>query len=81
MDSVFTQSVLANVVLGGVYVAYKVMHRCLTSRCRYTRDDGFTFDLDGEAGDSPPCPVQDMQKIAEMIQARSKIHTLRQNPV
>ena len=80
MDSVFTQSVLANVVLGAVYVAYKVTHRCLTSRCRYNRDDGFTFDLDGDDGQAP-CPVSDMQKIAEMIQARSKLHTMRQNPI
>jgi len=80
MDSVFTQSALANVVLAVVYMGYKVTHRCLTSRCRYTRDDGFTFDLDGDT-DEAPCPVTDMQKIAEIIHARSKLHTMRQNPI
>jgi hypothetical protein len=79
MDSVFTQSALANVVLAVVYMGYKVTHRCLTSRCRYTRDDGFAFDLDGD--EDSPCPVADMQKIAEMIQARSKLHTMRHNPI
>ena len=74
MDSVFTQSVLANVLLGGVYIIYKVSHRCLTSRCRYSRDAGFTFDLDGEGGDQP-CPIQDMQKIAELIKQRSELHS------
>jgi len=77
MDSVFTQSVLANVVLAGGYISYKVVHRCLTSRCRYTRDDGFTFDLDGPLDEEAPCPVQDMKKIAELIQARSKLHSTR----
>ena len=75
MDSVFTQSVLANVVLGAVYIVYKISHRCLTSRCRYSRDDGFTFDLDGEDADDQPCPVQDMQRIAEMIKQRSELHS------
>jgi hypothetical protein len=80
MDSVFTQSVLANVVLGGVYITYKLMQKCLSSRCHYTRDGGLAFDLDGPTDDAP-CPVEDMQKIAEMIQARSKLHAPRVNPV
>ena len=80
MDSVFTQSALANVGLAAVYILYKVSHRCLTSRCRYTRDDGLVFDIDGEGG-KEPCPVEDLHKIAEMIKRRSELHTMRQNPI
>ncbi len=77
MDSVFTQSVLANVVLAGGYISYKVVHRCLSSRCHYTRDGGLEFDLDGPLDEDAPCPVEDMKKIAELIQARSKFHSTR----
>lgn len=45
MDSVFAESVAANALLVGVYVIYKIINRCLTSKCRYTREDGLDFDL------------------------------------
>ena len=80
MDSVFSQSVAANALLAGGYVFYKLVHRCLTSKCRYTRDDGFSFDLDGDSAEAP-CAATDLQKIAELIQNRSKAYTTRRIPI
>ncbi len=70
MDSVFAESVAANALLVGVYVVYKLINRCLTSKCRYTREDGLDFDL----GSTPADAANDMEKIAELLKARSMHH-------
>ncbi len=70
MESVFAESVAANALLVGVYVAYKMINRCLTSKCRYTKDDGWNFDL----GETAPDAATDMDKIAELLKARSMHH-------
>ena len=70
IDSVFAESVAANALLVGVYVIYKIINRCLTSKCRYTREDGLDFDL----GSTPMDAATDMDKIAELLKARSLHH-------
>ena len=70
MDSVFAESVAANALLVGVYVIYKIINRCLTSKCRYTREDGLDFDL----GATPMDAANDMERIAELLKARSMHH-------
>ena len=71
MESVFAESVAANALLVGVYIAYKVINRCLTSKCRYTKDDGWNFDLGETAG---PDAATDMERIAELLKTRSMHH-------
>ena len=73
MDSVFAESVAANGLLVGVYVIYKLINRCLTSKCRYSKDDGWDFDL----GDVQHDAATDMERIAELIKARSMHHKSR----
>lgn len=70
MESVFAESVAANAILVGVFVIYKIINRCLTSKCRYTREDGLDFDL----GATPIDAADDMNKIAELLKARSMHH-------
>ena len=70
MESVFAESVAANALLVGVYVVYKIINRCLTSKCRYTREDGLDFDL----GDTPTDAAADMERISELLKARSLHH-------
>ena len=65
-------SILANVLLAGAYVVYKVADRCLNSKCRYTKDEGFTFDLDNPAESDDP--FAEMQKLAELIKDRAEHH-------
>jgi len=67
-----SNNLLANGLLAGFYVVYKILDRCMHSKCKYTKDDGFAFDLDGaEEGE---CPVSDMQKIAELLKSRALVH-------
>lgn len=73
MDDSLGNNLLANGVLAGVYIVYKVVDRCLHSRCKYTKLDGLTFDLDGEDGDVP-CPAVEMDKIAELLKSRANLH-------
>ena len=65
----FYDSLGANAVLAAVYVVYKLLDRCLHSKCRYNRDGGLDFDL-GDQTDA----VADMDKIAELIKSRSLLH-------
>ena len=65
----FYDSLGANAVLAAVYVIYKLLDRCLHSKCRYNRDGGLDFDL-GDQTDA----VADMDKIAELIKSRSLHH-------
>jgi hypothetical protein len=62
-------NLLANGVLAAIYVIYKIVDRCLHSRCKYTKLDGFAFDMDGEQDDL--CPATDLEKVAEMLKARA----------
>ena len=66
----FLDSLGANAVLAAVYVVYKLLDRCLHSKCRYNRDGGLDFDL----GDQTADPVQDLDKLAELIKSRSMLH-------
>ncbi len=65
----FYDSLGANAVLAAVYVVYKLLDRCLHSKCRYNRDGGLDFDL-GDQSDA----LADMDKIAELIKSRSLHH-------
>ena len=65
----FVQSLGANAILMAVYVVYKVIDRCLHSKCRYNKDAGWDFDL-GEPEDA----ATDMNKIAELLKSRSLHH-------
>ena len=65
----FYDSLGANAVLAAVYVVYKLLDRCLHSKCRYNRDGGLDFDL-GDQTDA----LADMDKIAELIKSRSLHH-------
>ena len=40
-----SNNLLANGLLAGFYVVYKIIDRCMHSKCRYTKTDGFTFDI------------------------------------
>ena len=73
MDGLYN-NMLANALLAGFYVAYKVVDRCLHSKCRYTKDQGFTFDLDGDPQEGVACPATDMEKIAEIIKSRAMVY-------
>jgi len=64
-------NLLANGVLALAYVGYKILDRCMHSKCKYTKLDGFAFDLDGE---DPECAVSDMEKIAELLKSRAMAH-------
>jgi hypothetical protein len=67
-------NLLANGVLALAYVGYKILDRCMHSKCKYTKDDGFAFDLDGADEGTEQCPVSDMQKIAELLKSRAMVH-------
>ena len=66
-------NLLANGVLALAYVGYKILDRCMHSKCKYTKLDGFAFDLDGE-GPEGQCAVSDMEKIAELLKSRALAH-------
>ena len=65
----FIDGLGANAVLAAVYVAYKLLDRCLHSKCRYNREGGLDFDLG-----APEDAVSDMNKIAELLKSRSLHH-------
>ena len=69
MDSVFAESVAANAVLVGVYIGYKIINRILTSKCRYSKQEGWDFDLG-----ATPDAANDMERIADLLKARSLHH-------
>ena len=66
----FWESLGANAVLAIAYAAYKVMDRCMHSKCRYNKEGGFDFDL----GDPAECPVADMANLGELLKQRSAHH-------
>jgi len=66
-----SNNLLANGLLAGFYVIYKILDRCMHSKCRYTKEAGFAFDLDGE---DDQCPVNDMERIANLLKARAGIY-------
>ena len=68
MDGLYN-NLLANGLLAAFYVVYKIIDRCMHSKCRYTKTDGFQFDLDGEPDSENP--AQDMSKLAELIKSRA----------
>ena len=65
-------NILANGLLALAYVGYKILDRCMHSKCKYTKTDGFAFDLDPEGTEQ--CPVSDMEKIAELLKSRAMVH-------
>ena len=67
-----SNNLLANALLAGFYVGYKCLDRCMHSKCRYTKTDGFIFDLDGEPGEE--CPATDMEKIADLLKSRALVY-------
>ena len=67
-----SNNLLANGLLAGFYVMYKVLDRCMHSKCRYTKANGFQFDLDGKEGED--CPASDMQQIAELLKSRAMVY-------
>ena len=71
--STFWENMIANAVLGGAYLLYKIMDRCLHSRCKYTADRGFDFDMDG----SEPCPATNMSKLGDLLKQRSQLYRPR----
>ena len=66
-------NLLANALLAVAYAVYKVYDRCLASKCKYTRDGGFAFDL----ADAPDCPATDMEKIADLLKSRAMAYEKR----
>ena len=68
--STLWESLLANALLAAAYAGYKVIDRCLHSKCRFNKQDGFTFDLDGdpEAHDT----AVDMERLGAILMRRGK---------
>jgi|GEM_PF-5485298 len=64
-------NLLANALLALAYGLYKVVDRCLHSKCKYTKDGGLAFSLD----ETSECPASDMEKIAELLRARALVHS------
>ena len=71
--STFWENMIANAVLGAAYLGYKVLDRCLHSRCKYTAEKGFDFDMDG----SEPCPATDMAQLGDLLKQRSQLYRPR----
>jgi hypothetical protein len=72
MDDSLFNNLLANGVLALAYAIYKVVDRCMHSKCKYTAADGLAFDLDGP---DEECPVNDMDRIAELLKSRAAMHS------
>ena len=64
-------NLLANAVLALAYGLYKVVDRCLHSKCKYDAVDGFSFDADGGPEE---CAATDMAKIADLLRSRAALH-------
>ena len=65
------ESLLANALLAAAYAAYKVVDRCLHSKCRFNKDDGFTFDLDGDPEENEHTAI-DMERLGAILMQRGK---------
>ena len=70
MDDSLWNNLFANGILAVCYVGYKILDRCMHSKCRYTKTDGFAFDLDPE-GEQTAGPANDMERIAELLKSRA----------
>lgn len=70
MDDPLSNNLLANGLLAAAYVLYKVIDRCLHSKCKYSTVEGLVFDLD----QAEECPATDMEKIAELLKSRALLH-------
>ena len=68
-DNSFLNSIYANVILAVAFGVYKVLERCMQSKCKYTRDEGLNFDL----GDAD-CPANDMDQISKLLRQRSILY-------
>ena len=68
MDDPLGNNLLANGLLAAAYVLYKIIDRCLHSKCKYSTVEGLVFDLDKE------CPATDMEKIADLLKSRALLH-------
>ena len=69
-DNSFLNSIYANVILAVAYGVWKVLERCMQSKCKYTRDSGWNFDL----GDVEPSPANDMEQISKLLKQRSFLY-------
>ena len=72
MDHPLSNNLLANGLLAAAYVLYKVIDRCLHSKCKYSTVEGLVFDLDQTDAE---CPATDMEKIAELLKSRALVHS------
>ena len=79
MDDPLSNNLLANGLLAAAYVLYKIIDRCLHSKCKYSTVEGLVFDLDQNDGE---CPATDMERIAELLKSRALVHgrTSRSKP-
>jgi hypothetical protein len=73
MEDSLYNNLLANAVLAGVYVIYKVADRCMHSRCRYGAE-GLEFDIDPQEGEDID-PAAEMHKISELLKSRALVHS------
>ena len=64
-------NMLANAVLAAVYVGYKIVDRCMNSKCRYGAE-GLEFDISPEEGTHDP--GIEMEKIADILKSRALVH-------
>ena len=71
MDDPLSNNLLANALLAGAYVLYKVIDRCMHSKCKYSTVEGLTFDIEGDG----ECPTTDMEKIADLLKSRALVHS------
>ena len=65
----FWEAMGANGVLALGYIIYKVADRLLGSKCKYTRNNGWDFDL----GDPGPCPAAELDKMGDLLKQRSML--------
>ena len=70
MDDPLSNNLLANGLLAAAYVLYKIVDRCLHSKCKYSTVEGLVFDLDQDE----ECPATDMEKIADLLKSRAHLH-------
>ena len=71
MDDPLSNNLLANGLLAAAYVLYKVIDRCMHSKCKYSTVEGLTFDLD----QNDDCPATDMDRIADLLKSRALLHS------
>ena len=70
MDDPLSNNLLANGLLAAAYVLYKIIDRCLHSKCKYSTVEGLVFDLDQTEN-----AATDMEKIADLLKSRAMLHS------